>query len=306
MNKRLSKSDYLLTFLILFIIIASLSAFFYGVKVGKDKTTAKYEPLLAEKQALAHELTAYHQQYLVSFYHTIYLPYRDFQKKWFGRMEAIELQGNSIDVEDVMKELGKLADEKFESIEMMSMPATSPLLQQAHENYLKSLKLFSEASTRFRPQVGSKSSQDILQAIRKDAYFIEAERFGLTAQSEFYTSIAKWNESIDSNLSGIELPAKNDLTFNEWSELNLNLKNEFVARILQADSFFESFYPQDLTIRLDEMILEGYAERNQLNSLKPMIKMIVDTGAVRDGDFIRRKEKFYKSETLPQLPFFYE
>ncbi len=306
MNKRLSKSDYLLTFLILFLIIAALSSFFYGVKIGKDKTSAHYELLIAEKQEISTELIAYHQQYLVSFYHTIYLPYRDFQKKWFDRMDAVELQGNSIDVEDVMKELSKLADEKFRAIEDMSMPVTSPMLQQAHSNYLKSLKLFAEATTRFRPQVGSKSSQAILEAIRKDAYFIEAQRFGLVAQSEFYSSITRWNETLAPNLYGIELAVKSDLTFNEWSEMNLNLKNEFVSRILMEDSFYESFYPQDLTIRLDEMIVDGFASRNSISTLRPLINMIVDTNAVRDGDFLRRKEKFYKSEPLPQLPFFNE
>jgi hypothetical protein len=57
LNKKLSKADYLMTLLFLFIIIGALGAFFYGVKVGKDKTTIKYELLIAEKQEMAKELT---------------------------------------------------------------------------------------------------------------------------------------------------------------------------------------------------------------------------------------------------------
>jgi hypothetical protein len=306
MNKRLSKSEYVLTFLILFVIIGSLSAFFYGVKIGKDKTTVKYEQLIAEKQELSKDLTAYHQQYLVSFYHTIYSPYRDFQKKWFSRMESIELQGNSIDAEDVFKELSKIADEKFASMQSMTMPTSSPLLQQAHDNYLKSLKLYSEATTRFRAQVGSKSSEQLVTAISNDAYFVEAERFGLVAQAEFYSAISLWNASINPALSGTELPAKSDLTFHEWSELNLNLKNEFVAHILSANQYYEMFSPQDITIRIDEMILDGYVSKQNATTIKPVIEMLVDTGAVRSGDYLKRRAKFYMNETLPQLPFFYE
>lgn len=306
MDKRITKTDYLLMFLILFILIGALAAFFYGVKVGKDKTTEKYEHMLAEKEEIAKELTAYHQQYLVSFYHTIYLPYRDFQKKWFSRMEALELQSGSVDPRDVMKELGKYADEKFEEIESMSMPASSPLLQESHDNYLKSLKLFGEATDRFSTKIGVLQGSELTNAISKDAFFAEAQGFGLVAQNKYYSSIVGWNETVQADLPATQLTAKDNLSFKEWGQLNLNLKNQYVTRIMELSDYYKPYYPHDLTIRIDEMILDGHAERLKLTSIKPIIEMLVDTDAVRSGDYLRRNQKFYKGETLPQLPFFFE
>ncbi len=306
MNKKLSMADYLMTLLFLFVIIGALGAFFYGIKVGKDKTTIKYELLMAEKQEMAKELTAYHQQYLVSFYHTIYLPYRDFQKKWFEHLDAIELESESVDPQSIFKELSKLADEKFKTIESMSMPSTSPLLQEAHSNYLKSLKLFSNAATEFRSKATSQQGTKIIEMVNNEVFFKEAKNFALIAQSDYFSSIVSWNESMNPNLTGMELANKGDVTLNEWAQMNLNIKNVFVSQILEETKNYASFYPQDLTIRIDEMITNGQAKKMAFLTIKPMMEMLVDTNAVRNGDYLKKRQVFYKNETLPQLPFFYE
>ena len=299
-------ADYLMTLLFLFVIIGALGAFFYGIKVGKDKTTIKYELLMAEKQEMAKELTAYHQQYLVSFYHTIYLPYRDFQKKWFEHLDAIELESESVDPQSIFKELSKLADEKFKTIESMSMPSTSPLLQEAHSNYLKSLKLFSNAATEFRSKATSQQGTKIIEMVNNEVFFKEAKNFALIAQSDYFSSIVSWNESMNPNLTGMELANKGDVTLNEWAQMNLNIKNVFVSQILEETKNYASFYPQDLTIRIDEMITNGQAKKMAFLTIKPMMEMLVDTNAVRNGDYLKKRQVFYKNETLPQLPFFYE
>lgn len=306
MNKKLSKADYLMTLLFLFVIIGALGAFFYGVKVGKDKTTIKYELLMAEKQEMAKDLTAYHQQFLVSFYHTIYLPYRDFQKKWFEHLDAIELESESVDPQSIFKELSKLADEKFKTIESMSMPSTSPLLQEAHRNYLKSLKLFSNAANDFRSKATSQQGTKIIEMVNNDVSFKEAKNFALLAQSDYYSSIVRWNEKMNPSITGIEQANKKDINQNEWAQMNLNLKNFFVSNILKDTEYYAFFYPQDLTIRIDEMIANGQAKKMDFTTIKPMIEMLVDTNAVRSGDYLKKRQVFYKNETLPQLPFFYQ
>ncbi len=306
MNKKLSMADYLMTLLFLFVIIGALGAFFYGIKVGKDKTTIKYELLIAEKQEMAKELTAYHQQYLVSFYHTIYLPYRDFQKKWFEHLDAIELESESVDPQSIFKELSKLADEKFKSMESMSMPSTSPLLQEAHSNYLKSLKLFSDATSEFRSKTTNQQGAKIVEMINNEVFFKEAKNFALLAQSDYYSAIVSWNESTNPNLAGMDLANMDDVTFNEWSQMNLNIKNVFVSNILEETMNYVPYYPQDITIRIDEMITNGQAKKMAFLTVKPIIEMLVDTNAVRSGDYLKKRQVFYKNETLPQLPFFYE
>lgn len=304
--KRLSVTDYLLTFLFLFLIVALLGAFFYGVKVGQNKTSEKYEKMLVAKQAESHELTAYHQQYLVSFYHTIYLPYRDFEKKWFAYMETIELGNAASDPGDMFKELSKLADEKFKVIEAMSMPSTSPLLVNAHDSYLKSLRLFADTADNFRAKARSLKGSGLIQAVENDAYFQEGKNFALHAQYSYYSAITEWNKTVNPNLGGVELVDEDNIDFQQWATLNLNLKNNFVAAVLKAQGYFADFYPHDLTARIDELVLSGQAGKMQLDSVAPIVDMLVQTKAVRGGDYLKSMPKLYTGELLPQLPFFLE
>lgn len=302
MNKRLTKTDYIITFMLLFALIAILAAFFYGVKVGRDKTTDKYERILVQYEMRNEGLTAYHQQYLVSFYHTIYLPFADFQKKWFAHMETIDIESGATKPENLLQELERLALEKFRETETMSMPASSPLLQESHDNYLKSLKLFVEALDRFKP--GSRTGADLIAAIGEDAYFQEAINFGLTAQQLYFEAILAWQASLDGDASGPQPVPAADLSLTDWARLDLNMKNAFIASIMKDNGYFQPYLPQDLTIRIDEMILAGQADAMGLDNIGPIADMLVATDAVRPGDFTKKRDKFYKGEVLPQLPFY--
>lgn len=302
MNKRLTKTDYLLTLLILFIVVASLAAFFYGVKVGRDKTAEKYERILAEREELESDSTAYHQQHLVSFYHTVFLPYAEFRNKWFEHLETIDINSGSVDPETLLKELERLAREKFREAEPMAMPAASPLLREAHDHYLKSLKLFAEALDRFKP--GGRTGGALIAAIEGDEYFREAENFGLVAQNLYYDAIVAWHASVDFAAESRTPVRDADLAVTDWAKLDLNRKNAFIARIMAENGYFEPYLPQDLTLRVDEMILDGRSGALDMTTIAPIADMLVATDAVRSGDFLRKRDKFYKGETLPQLPFY--
>lgn len=302
MSKRLTKADYLLTFWILFIIVAAMGAFFFGVKVGRDKTAEKYERLLAGLEERNTDFAAYHQQYLVSFYHTIYLPYAEFRNKWFEHLETIDIGNGSVKPENLLDELKRLADEKFREAESMAMPDSSPLLQQSHDNYLKSLKLFSEAIGRFHS--GSRSGSDLVAAIRQDDYFREAQNFGLVAQTLYYEAIVAWQASVDPSAANLGPVTEPDIGLTDWAKLNLNRKNAFVARVMAENGYFEPYLPQDMTIRIDEMILAGQTDQLNFDTIAPIAKTLAATDAVRAGDFARKRDKFYKGETLPQLPFY--
>jgi len=301
MNKRMTKTDYLLMFLILFVIVASLGSFFYGVKIGRDKTAARYERLLAERPRLDPESVAYHQQHLVSFYHTVFLPYSEFRGKWFEHLEAIDLGAGSVRPDSLLAELKRLAGEKFRETEPMAMPDTSPLLVESHDNYLKSLKLFEEALSRFRP--GGRTGGALVADIESDAYITEAKNFGLQAQTRFFEAIVAWQASVDPGAAG-EPVREDDLTLTDWAKLDLPRKSAFAAKFMEKNGYFKPYLPLDLAIRIDEMILAGSADTMHLSTVAPIADMLVKADAVRPGDFIRKRDKFYRGETLPQLPFY--
>src|SRR5437868_3931702 len=97
MNKRLSRSDYILSLIFIFMLICVIGAFFYGIQLGTTRVEAKQQALIDKKIEIAKGMTSYNQTYLVSFYHTIYLPFKEFQTVWFKDMSDIEMKGSTLD-----------------------------------------------------------------------------------------------------------------------------------------------------------------------------------------------------------------
>ncbi|CAG7641513.1 hypothetical protein ACFQI7_11680 [Paenibacillus allorhizosphaerae] len=301
MEKRLNRTDYLFAATFIFMLVVALGAFFFGLRMGQDRAAVKYEDLIVKQNDAAKGFTAYHQQYLVSFYHTIYAPYREFHKKWFDKMD--ELQSNrSSDASLIMKDLSKLANDNYSALGTKSMPDSSPLLQDAHKNYMKSLKLFSEALRGYTTKANAVTGPDLAGQLNGDAYLTEAKSFALTAEKQYYDAIVKWNESVNPQLKAID--SSKSLALKDWSELAFNMKNDYVAQQLSSGKTYAAFTPQDLTSRIDEMIVTGQAKKLNLNDVKQVIDLLIGTDAVRSGDFLRYKNRLYANETLPELPFF--
>jgi hypothetical protein len=294
-------TDYLFSLIFIFLLVCVVGAFFYGVQVGKKQTAEKYEKIIEEIRAEEHLLDGYHQQYLVSFYHTVFSPFREFQKQWFATMDLIETGGHSRSGATLMRELAELAEDKHKQINSVSMPETAPLLVDAQTNFLQSLKLFADAAKQTDLRG---SGQALLDSINNSAYYREAKGFGLEGIRKYYSAITSWNQTVES-LPNASLIEREDLSVAEWQELNLNLKNEFAAKWMAANGQFADFHPQDLVLRIDEMIVDGQAERMNLERIGAIAATLVDTRAVRAGDFIAGKNKYYAAELLPQLPFFY-
>lgn len=304
MEKRLTRSDTVFLLLFIFMLICAIGAFFYGVQVGTDRTETKYASAAKAQEEASKTFTAYHQTYLVSYYHTIYLPNRDFQSAWFKAMNDLQTGQGSSDPAAMIKELGKLADDKYDAVANQSMPESSPLLKEAHQNVMKSLKLFSQAAKSFQSKANALKGNVLLDELGKDANFAEAKNYALLAQKGYYDSIVKWNESVTLDLKGLDLLAADKLSLADWGKLNLNLKNAYLAQLQVKDKLFQPFTPQDLAERIDETIKSEQAKKMNADSIPQLAELLVGTGAVRAGDFLNGKAKYYTNEQLPQLPFF--
>ncbi|MCD1260181.1 hypothetical protein B5M42_015320 [Paenibacillus athensensis] len=305
MEKRLTRTDYLFALMFIFMLVCILGAFFYGLRVGQQKSDQKYEKLLHAGEAeVVQEPGAYDQQVLVSYYHTIYLPFREFQNKWFEQLGQIEVGGSTVDASDLLKELGKLADEKYKVLEAKNMPASSPLLVQSHQNYLKSLKLYGDALRSFQSKANAMRGPELIDAMNADAFFQQAKQLALTAQNNYYESIVKWNQTVSSEV--VVFDPKANASFDEWRQMNLNVKNFYVSAKLLQGMTFTPYYPQDLVIRMDDFIASGQAKKLNAADVDQTINLLISTDAVRTGDFVKGKAKWYGNELLPQLPFFFD
>lgn len=305
MDKKLTRYDIMISISFIFALIVGVAAFFYGLQTGKEQTDLKYRSFMEKLQDEQNQTSvAYHQQQLVSFYHTVLLPFRDFQKTWFAHLSTMEAGSRTTDSSALIKQLGRLADETYKDIEPSTIPEVSPLLKKSHRNYLKSVKLFSEAADRLK---GSSQSGALLaEQIRQDAFVQEAYTFALQAQSEYYEAILEWNKAVEPNVAGLEWLNKDKVPLDEWRKWNLNAKNAYISRMLWKDGMFYNFYPQDVSSMIDDLDATGQAGKLKLTSVRHASQTLLSAGGVRTGDYLRLKEKLYKDETLPQLPFFFE
>ncbi|SEB65356.1 hypothetical protein [Paenibacillus sp. GP183] len=302
MDKRLTRTDYLFALMFIFMLVCILGAFFYGLEIGRQKSDQKYEKLMQKDKEVIEEPGAYDQQVLVSFYHTIYLPFREFQNKWFDQLHQIEVNSSTIDAAAVLKELSKLSDEKYKALQGKTLPNSSPLLQESHQNYLKSLKLFTDALNNFQPKANSLRGTQLLEEMNKDAFFVEAKNQALTAQKNYFESVVKWNQTLDNNLKQADI--SKPVSLDAWRQMNLNVKNWYVTMQLLNGKFFVPYYPQDVTIRIDDFIASGQATKLGAADVNQTLDLLLSTDAIRSGDFVNGKAKWYSNELLPQLPFF--
>lgn len=301
MEKRLTRTDYLFAITFIFMLVVALGAFFFGLKMGQDRAAAKYEELIVKQNVEKNGFTAYHQQYLVSFYHTIYQPYREFHKTWFEKMD--ELQANrSADASLILKNLAKQAQTVYDNLGTKTSPDSSPLLKDAHTDYMKSLKLFSEALRNYTASANAVPGPELVSQLQADAYLGEAKNFALKAEKEYYDAIVKWNQTVDPEFKPIDVTKP--LNVSEWGALSLNNKNDYLSSLMLNAKQFRAFTPQDLSARIDDMIATGQAKKMNLGNVAQIVDMLLATDAVRAGDFLRLRNKYYGNETLPQLPFF--
>ncbi|UJF31172.1 hypothetical protein [Paenibacillus hexagrammi] len=304
MNKRLTRTDYLFALMFIFMLVCILGAFFYGLKIGQQKSDEKYEKILHADSAAVQEPGAYDQQVLVSYYHTIFLPFREFQNKWFDQLNQIEVGGASVDASAVLKELSKLADEKYNLLQSKTVPANSPLLQQSQSGYLKSLKLFTDVLKSYQSKANGMRGSELIAALKKDAFYMEAATQALTAQKDYFAAIVAWNDTVDPELEPFD--PNNDATLDQWRQMNVNVKNLYITAKLLGGKTFTPFYPQDLTIRIDDFITSGQTQKLGVTDVNQTINLLLSTDAVRSGDFVKGKTKYYSNEPLPQLPFFFD
>ena len=302
MDKRL-RTDIGYTLMFLLMLIVGIGAFFYGVKIGTERTLDS----LPSARGAADEdspaaITAYQQQDLVSFYHTVFLPYREFQNLWFST--ADRWAGNpSADLASSLRELSKEAGAKYEAIQNAYVSPASPLLVSAQTDYLRSLKLFMESFGSMAKSAETMTPDELAAALEADAFFRNGRSYALSAQNRYYAAMLKWGATVNPEIPG-DFQSSGDMELTEWQKLPLIIKNKIAADYLSDHGLFAAFLPHDLTARIDEFVRSGQAEKMNQTTVVAVADLLTGTNAVRSGDYLRAKAKLYPDELLPLLPLF--
>ncbi|MEO3945233.1 hypothetical protein [Gorillibacterium sp. CAU 1737] len=299
-----SRSEYFVALALVFFMVCIAVAFLYGFLTGTDKVEAKYKTLLAERSDPLNQTGAYDQASLSSYYHLAYLPYEDFRKVWFENTNTLETADSGKETSSLVQEIRKQATSSFDRIHEGTMPEHSPLLVDAHNHLLKSMKLFDQELAKFEADAKTLDGSKLAAALNKSAGLKEAMRFALQAQEEYFAAILQWNNKAPDGTKNAELLKEKDLSLKNWELLKLNQKNMYLARTATEAPLFSNYAPQDLTAQIDALIATGQRDKLKLKSVQDAVDVLLATDAVREGDFSRLKAKRYPNETMPLIPFF--
>lgn len=303
-SKRSSRFEVFYVLGFLFTLIVAFGTFFLGFRMGVNQTEDKYASLKNSTIVMESD-ASYNQQDLVSFYYVVYQPYLQFKSDYLIRMDALGNNGNRLSDNVSLKEIRESAQDKYDLISTYSISGNSPLLKQAQNDILKSLKLFDEGLDRNISIIGNKEGVLLANSVTSDEFTTSAINYGLQAQNKFYTSIMKWAAKGDQNIPE-EYTFSKDTTVKQWNNYSLTLKNKAISDIMLSNNLYVSYMPQDLTAKIDQMIASGKAEALNLNSVYGIAQIVTETGAVQNRDFIKWKSTYYANEPLPNLPFFTE
>ncbi|QQZ60715.1 hypothetical protein JI735_30325 [Paenibacillus sonchi] len=271
------------------------------MKVGADKTEAKYAHL-DNKEAVEEFSGSYQQQDLVTFYHNVFLPYREFKRNWNDGLDNLARSTDARENAAALKNLSILADKQYDKVTQDSIFTSSPLLYESQLNILKSLTLFSQASSKV---TAGASGAETAKVLKNDNFTANAVKFGLLAQKNFYDSMLKWGAKSSSKIPA-EAGELKTLSFVQWKKMPLLLKNASIADIMLNRAIYAAYDPQDITAKIDDMIYSGTASSLKLKDIQSSVSLLISTGAVQEQDFMKWREQYYGKETMPQLPFFYE
>ncbi|WP_201003583.1 hypothetical protein [Paenibacillus glycanilyticus] len=300
MEKRLPRSAMIFSLGFVFMLVCAVGAFFYGVKLGTSKTETKYE--MKELQAAAVQKSSpYQQQDLVSFYHTVFLSYREFQSEWDDAMDDFA-KGQGGSASSTLKNLAELARSKRTAASNFDMQK-SPLLGDAQTNYIRSLEQFEQAAKAAAASSKSGDAAKLQNSIKQLGSYQSAVKQALAAQQAYYTAMMKWGATVEPNIpANYTMPKV--IEINKWSSLPLIVKNKLMADQMASRQQFTAYYPQDLTSRIDDFIASGQPAKLNLKTVSAIADLLIDTEAVRSGDFTENRSKLYNKDLLPQLPFF--
>lgn len=303
MEKRLTRTDYLFAALTIFMLVSIVGAFFIGFTIGQNKTENRYKTFLTAQNELMEDTGSYSGQTLVSFYHNMYLPFKSFQDSWFQSMNALEANSENLDKTSSLKDLIHQANETYDLLAGKTIPDHSPLLKQAHAEFVASLKQFASGMKSFTSKTGTMSGSDLLTALNSDAKITDAKHAALQGQRNFYLSMVKWYQTFDTTVHAST--ADQNWSIDEWSRLPLLVKNQYIAEQMLAKGAYNPYLPQDLAVRIDDLIATGQTDKLGISSVLDAIQLLDGTQAVRNDDFIKLKNKHYYNELLPEIPFFY-
>lgn len=306
MTKRLNKSEFILSYMIIITLACFVGGFFLGAGYMKSKidsemtAAAEAKKEEAEKERQLKEQKLYKDQDFVRFYYNVFEPVQEVKKH---HEELILSLSGASKKEQIsrLKEMRDVTNSKLKNVQKEVALASSPLLGQAKAAYIKSLQSYVDG-------VEHVISDDQIKSITPAVLAANLQLFQnnlFKAETYMYQATALW-ESVYVTKKGIPSAKPSEVTVQQWNSYPFHYRAYLAAEYQAQANMFHPYEPLDLVARIDSLIHSEQSKSLGLTNIPAAIRMLEATDAVRSGDFETLRGRLYANLRAPETPLYNE
>lgn len=301
MSSRLSKIDFFVVFMILLSLACLIGGFFLGANFSRSKAEAEFQRFLAEinEEESENALLKYSHTDFVSFYHQVYLPFKEFRTRVIPFLEHAEHSVEPQQLIDESTELRRIVSSVKKEIENAKVPQTSPLLQKSQAQFILALQAF-EQSFQDISSLDKDEIEQVFNLIQGEA-FLSGKDYWLEGQKLFYEALILWESFFVSKESPQFIENPTNYTLRDWSALSFHQKNDLIAKLLAELQLVTLYNPEDVAVYINSLAANSHQDKQQ--KVLEAVRFLSASDSIRAGEFLTRINE-YEAEALPMIPLF--
>ena len=301
MSNRLTKYDFFIVFMIILSFACLIGGFFIGANYARSKAEAEFNQYIAEVSKYEKEssLLNYAHTDFVSYYHQVYLPFKEFRHLYLSQIEAGIHSGEYSNLAANASSLRKETEKIKKEIEQAQIPHTSPLLQSSQKELVRSLISFEQGLDKLS-QLARDNVGQVAAFLHDSEEFAAGKRHWLKGQTQFYEALLFWESFFVTEEKPQLIDNPSQYTLNQWVHLGFHQKNELIAKLLEELETVTLYNPEDVTVYIDSLA-QHHHDGNQ--RVAEALKFLHASNSIREGNFIE-KIKDYTSVELPMILLF--
>jgi hypothetical protein len=304
MNKRLTKSDFLVAYMIIITLACFVGGFFFGARYMKaameeqQAAASQTEKQMLEQEKLLREQKLYSEQDFIRFHYAVYAPLLELKQAHFDKMadwSRMDTQQRT----DSLNQLVKAAKETIKQLEKPAALTTAPLLNQSQSIFLDSVRAYLDSIE----QLLSDQNSNILEPEEIASRLTLSQNSWLKGQELLYQALALWESSYVTK-QPMPKEAPKTLSIAQWKQYPFHYRTYLAATALTHHKQWTAYNPEDLTARLDMLMSSNEWQSLGLQDVNAALRLLTTADMVKVGDFKQLQLKLYPAVKTPELPIF--
>lgn len=304
MNKRLTKSEFLVAYMIIITLACFVGGFFFGARYMKaameeqQAAASQTEKQMLEQEKLLREQKLYSEQDFIRFHYAVYAPLLELKQAHFDKMadwSRMDTQQRT----DSLNQLVKAAKETIKQLEKPAALTTAPLLNQSQSIFLDSVRAYLDSIE----QLLSDQNSNILEPEEIASRLTLSQNSWLKGQELLYQALALWESSY---VTKQPMPKEKPKTLSiaQWKQYPFHYRTYLAATALTHHKQWTAYNPEDLTARLDMLMSSNEWQSLGLQDVNAALRLLTTADMVKVGDFKQLQLKLYPAVKTPELPIF--